>query len=110
VDVVATVAIIAWVLKKRGMLGMLTTSLTQLRAFSESVKTVTADYLSSNYSGNPDSLPVVLEGLLTQLDQLAQQQGLTMDRNALKMVLLRALQSQSNVSTGDAMAALKKVA
>src|SRR6266436_6636322 len=110
VDIAVTFAIVLWVMKKRGMIGLFAADLSKVKSFSDSVHDLTANYLRSNYSGDADSLHGVLDGLLAQLDQKAQEQGLTLDRNALKMVLMRALTTGDIVPMKDAMAALKKVA
>jgi hypothetical protein len=110
VDVAVTSAIVVWVLRKRGLLGSIGADLPKIRAFGDSVRNLTGDYLRSNYGGDPESLPGVLDSLLSQLDQKAQEQGLTLRRDSLKKVLLRTIAAQSTVSARDAKAALKKVA
>ena len=110
VDIAVTVAVVARVIKKRGRLGVLSRGLDKARAFNETVKETTTSFLQSNYSGDPGQLPAVLEQLMLELDEKAQEQGLTLNRQAMKIALMSALGSQNVVPAKDAMDALKKVA
>lgn len=110
IDVVLSGVFAFWLLSKRGLLGSLGADLVKIRAFGESVQEMTGEYLRANYSGDPASLPATLDQLLSLLDAKAKAQNLELGRDALKMVLMRAIASQENLPARDAMTALKKVA
>jgi hypothetical protein len=110
IDLVVTAAVISFLIRKRGLLGMLKLNLVKFRAFTDEMNGVTGNYLRSNYSGNPDDLPQVMAALLDQYEQKAKEQELGLNRDALKMVLLRALQAQEGVKAGELQQAMRKVA
>jgi hypothetical protein len=89
IDLVFTAAVISFLIRKRGLLGLLKLNLVKFRAFTEEMNGVTENYLRANYSGNPDDLPPVLAALLDQFEQKAKEQELGLNRDALKMALLR---------------------
>lgn len=110
IDILITALVIRHWLKKLGGEGLLGLELTKFRAFSDSVRDLTGNYLSANYSGNPDALAPVLTDLMAQLDAKAKEQGITLNREALKMVLMRSIVAQKSVPLRDVQTALKQVA
>lgn len=110
VDLAVMFAIFTWVSKRRGALGLFAANLTKVKEFADSAREFATSYLQSNYSGDPEQLPAVLDQLLLQLEAKAQEQGLTLDRPALKLVLAQLVPSDGAPSARDVMTALKKVA
>jgi hypothetical protein len=110
IDIVITALIVRRWLKKLGGEGLLGVELTKFRAFSDSIRDLTSNYMTANYSGDPESLAPVLTELMSQLDAKAKEQGITLNREALKMVLMRSIMAQKNVPMRDMQNALKKVA
>jgi len=113
VDVVVTAAVILYVFHKRGgfaLLGAPGVNLAHLKAFSDSAHTLIGDYMRANYGGQPESLPGLLSSLLDQLEARAAAEKLPLNREALKMVLLRSLTAEHTVSAREVQAALRHVA
>lgn len=110
VDIIVTVSIVSFVMKKRGLLKLLGLKFQQLKPFANESRDLAANFLRANYSGNPDELPGVLDQLLVQLEQKAQEQNLPLDREMLKLFLAQALRGQDGVSMNDVQSAMRKVA
>jgi hypothetical protein len=110
IDLTITVAVISYVLRKRGLLSVLTTGLEKFRTFSAETSEMAQNHLLANYSGNPEDLPAVLTSLLDQIEQKAKEQNIALNRDALKMVLLRSVQSQQGMNYNDLQKAMRKVA
>ena len=110
VDLVITAAVLNYLIRKRGLLTVLTTGLEKFRTFNAETSEMARNYLLANYSGNPEDLPAVLTALLDQIEQKAREQGITLNRDALKMVLLRSVQTQQGMNAGDLQKAMRKVA
>jgi hypothetical protein len=110
IDIVVSAAVVVWVMRRRGLVGSIGADLDKIRSFSESVREPIANYLRANYSGDVETLPAALEGLLAVLEAEAKKAHLSLSRDALKMILLRVIAAQNEVPAGIAMTALKKVA
>lgn len=97
-------------LKKKGLLQNLGAGIAKSRALAVEARDLCGNYLRANYSGNPDDLPPLLDQLLAQLDEKAKENGATLTRPMLKLVLETSLQNQDGVPLRDVQAALRKVA
>lgn len=62
------------------------------------------------WNGEPAQLPAVLDALLTDLEHDAEEQGLWLDRETLKSMLVVALRSNRVVDSDVVLEALEKVA
>ena len=110
INLVITAAVLNYLIRKRGLLALLTTNLDKLRAFNRETSELAQNHVRANYSGNPEDLPAVLTALLDQIEHRAREQELPLNRDALKMVLLRSLQLQEGLKAGDLQKAMRKVA
>ena len=110
IDVIITTSVLAVILKKRGWFQLFGAGLEKSRAFAAEAREIAGNYLRANYSGNPDDLPELLEQLLTQLDQKANERGMKLERPMLKLMLAQALRAEDGVSMTDLNSAMRKVA
>jgi hypothetical protein len=110
IDLVVTFVIVMAVMKKRGLLQIFTAGLEKSRAFAADARELAGNFVRANYSGNPDDLPALVEQLLAQLDQKANERGLKLERPMLKLVLAQAVRAEDGVPASDLNAALRKVA
>ncbi len=85
-------------------------NLAQLKTSSDSAHALIGEYMRANYSGQTESLPGLLSSLLDQLEARAAAENLPLNREALKMVLLRSLTSNRTASTREVQTALRQVA
>ncbi len=120
VDIVVTVAILMFVLKRRIASGAMAlpegsgiTDLAQIGPLMEFAKERherIADYVRANWSGMPEQLPGVLSSLIDQLEREAHSQGHTFSRELLKTMVATSLRSKDVARPYDVGNALEKVA
>ncbi len=110
IDIAITASVLNYLIQKRGLLSALTVNLEKFRAFNQTAADLVGNQLRSSYSGDPETLPALLSDLLTQLENKAKEEGLPLQREALKLVLLRAVRAQDGISARDAQSAMRKVA
>jgi hypothetical protein len=113
-DIAVAMAVIAFVLRKRGIIGgavaTLGVDLARFKTFSDTAETLVSEYMRANYSGQKESLPGLLSDLMSQLDARAKADGMPLDRGALKLVLFRSISAQRLAAPRDVQIALRDVA
>ena len=112
-DILVTAGVIVYVFRKRGgfaILGAAKVNLAHLKAFSDSAHALIGEYMRANYSGQAESLPGLLSSLLDQLEARAAAEKLPLNREALKMVLMRSLNTHRTASMREVQTALRQVA
>lgn len=112
-DILVTAGVIVYVFRKRGgfaILGAAKVNLAHLKAFSDSAHALIGEYMRANYSGQAESLPGLLSSLLDQLEARAAAEKLPLNREALKMVLMRSLNTHRTATTREVQTALRQVA
>jgi hypothetical protein len=109
-DIILTAVALWWVFSKRHMplLGGMT--LGEFKAFSESASGMVREYMRANYSGNAAQLPALMPELLERLESHARSNGLELDRERLKTVLTRVIESEHLAPARDVRQALSAVA
>ena len=111
-DMVVTVLVVLWVVRRRagGPMGVLGVDFAAVRQFSDKAQPLASEYMRANYSGDPESLPSVLSGLLDRLQSEAQVMKLPLDRDVLRSVLKQLVAGQKLASGSEIARAMKKVA
>ena len=101
-DIVVTLAVVAFVVKRRDSNGALMVgglNIGAIRDYTDAIHPRIGEYVRSNWSGAPDQLPLVLENMLAEMDREARTHGLELDRDTLKK-LLRASLASHKVAPG----------
>ena len=104
-DIVVTLAVVAFVVKRResgGSIMIAGLNLSAIREYTDVIHPRIGEYVRSNWSGIPEQLPRVLETLLEEMDREARSHGLELDRDTQKQVLRASLASHK-VATGKSL-------
>jgi hypothetical protein len=119
-DIVVTVAVLVYVMKRRmsaqGMVlptGSPVATLAQFRelaAFAKDQHERIGEYMRANWSGIPDQLPGVLGALVDKLQSESAAKGLTVDRDMLKTMVATSLRHHRIARANDVGNALERVA
>ena len=109
---IAVTAAILWLFLARRKTGgpLLGTSWSELKRFADDSHTMVGEYLRANYSGHPEQLPTLLESLLARLEDQAKTQGLALDRDTLRALLQRSIETHRLAKGRELEMALDKVA
>jgi len=119
-DMAVTLAVVLFVLKRRGVFGGVLlppgqgiTDLGQVRALTQLATEQhdrIGDFVRANWSGIPAQLPGVLASLMDQLEGDARARGLTVNRELLKTVIATSLRKHRVAGDRELGEALAKVA
>ncbi len=111
VDVVATIAIILFVLRRRGL--TLATAGSQLKRITEVSREIeqrTENALRTQWSGDPSTLPLVLSGLVSEIEADLRARELPLDRAQLRVLIGRVIEARGLAQGHDVREAMKQVA
>jgi hypothetical protein len=80
-----------------------------LARFASEAAAETKSYLGANYSGDPSSLAMVMQGLVDRLAQRANERGMALDRGVIKQFAATAVISLKAAKAQDVRAAIESV-
>ena len=110
VDIVITLAVLRFVLAKRGGIAGVIGKLGKLAAVAADLERETKAYLAANWSGDAASLPGVVEPLLAKLESDLRARGVDVGRAQLKPLVEQVILRQGNARASDVREAMKQVA
>lgn len=111
VDVVATAAIVLFVLRRRGLtLATASSQLKRITDLSREIEQRTENALRTQWSGDPSTLPLVLSGLLGEIEADLRARELPLDRAQLRVLIGRVIEAKGLAKGHDVREALKQVA
>lgn len=110
VDIVVTLAVVRFVLARRGGIAGLVGQLRGLAAVASDLERQTKDWLAANWNGDTDSLPAVVEPLLARLESDMCARGVELGRAELKPFVEQVILRQGGARAGDVREAMKRVA
>lgn len=111
VDVVATIAIVLFVLRRRGL--TLATAGSQLKRITEVSREIeqrTENALRTQWSGDPSTLPLVLSSLVGEIEADLRARELPLDRAQLRVLIGRVIEARGLAEGHDVREAMKQVA
>jgi len=117
VDLIIGLAIVAFVLRRRGEQmpsqppapGLLA-GMKEMANFVNERHARIGEYLRANWSGTPDQLPQVLGSLLAELEREALARGVTTNRDLLKTLIATSLRYHKIGRGSEVEKALERVA
>ena len=111
VDIVINALLVMWIIRRRrGVSGVLGVDFAAVRKFSDAAAPLVHEFMQSNYSGEPSTLPVVLAELLDRLEAESRSQGLKLDRGVLRSVMKQMVAREHLARSGELSSAIEKVA
>lgn len=110
-DAIVTVIVLRAMLEKRGGLSaFLGTDLRNIMEVSNEMERETEEYLRTNWSGDPSTLPVALGSLLDRFEARVREKHLPVTRAELKPMLGRLVLARRLANSPDVQEALRQVA
>lgn len=109
-DIVITVAVLLFVLRRRGAFGMAGLDFQKLRDYTQFCERTIDEDFRATWSGDSSTLPAAIESLLRKLESEAAAQNLPVERIWLKSSVSRWLQSKHIASGSILREAMKQVA
>lgn len=112
VDVLITVPLVVWVLRRRWQSAMDATGLDlgRLRGFTAEIERTVEEHMRGHWSGDPSTLPLVFTSLLATLETRAREEGYPVERSMLKRLMANVVTSKQLASGAEVREALKQVA
>ena len=86
------------------------TDLGALRSFTRELEETTEMHVRTHWSGDPSTLPSVLEALIAHLATRAEEQGFGIERALIKRSVSQVIRARDLVPADDLRAAMRDVA
>lgn len=110
-DVIATAAVLLWIIRRRGgVAGWIGFDPKQAASLSHDLEQDAEQFLRSNWSGDPTSLPAAFEALLQRFEQRLAAEHMPLERSRLKPLVLQIVESKHLAGSREAREAMKHVA
>lgn len=111
VDIVATAAVVLFLLRRRGLsMAMGDSPFKRVTEASREIERRTEDTLRSQWSGDPSTLPLVLSTLIGEIEADLRARELPLDRAQIRVLVGRVVEARGLAQGHDVREAMRQVA